>query len=223
MGKNENGPGESRESCKESAAGSREQYGHDAERQKSDGHEAQRPAALAVHQEGGKRKAEIEKTGHFVGILAVGGKANLAGGNGLRGVEGGQREQGEHPGPGNGGAQQSAQIGGSVGKLPHQPDDHHLLKVAADLFQSRDGIDGPEIGTAEPEIQGEREPPERPWGAHAACLQDRRNGRDKHQQAGDAGCITQRLAEIEGVLPGDGEGQDEEQNPGSPSHRLIPL
>ena len=36
-----------------------------------------------LQEERGKRKAEIEKAGHFVGVLAVGGKAKLARRNGF--------------------------------------------------------------------------------------------------------------------------------------------
>ena len=96
-----------------------------------------------------------------------------------------------------------AQIGGRVGELPHQPDNHHLLKVGAQFFQGRDRVDGPETGAAKPEIKREREPPERAGSAHAARLKNGRNSREQHQQTGDAGHIAQRLAEIEGVLPGE--------------------
>ena len=222
-GKNKQGAGESHESGQESAAGGGEQNGHGAQRQKSDGHEAQRPAALAVHQEGGKRKAEIEKTGHFVGVLAVGGKADLAGGDGVWRAEGEDGEHSENARAGHSGAQQVAQIRRRIRELPHQPDDHHLLKVGTELFQGDYGIDSPETGAAKPEIQGQGDAAECIPRAHAAGLKDGRNRREQNEQAGDAGHIAQRLAEIEGVLPRNGEGQDEEQDPCSSSHRLIPL
>ena len=61
--------------------------------QKPERQQARGPAALAVDQKRGERKAEIEKAGDFVGVLAVGGKADLAGGDGFRRAEGSQREQ----------------------------------------------------------------------------------------------------------------------------------
>ena len=46
--------------------------------------------------------------------------------------------------------------------------------------------------------------------ADAAGLKNGGNSREQHQQASDAGHIAQRLAEVEGILPRDGEGQDEQ-------------
>ena len=200
-------------------ARSSEQHGDEAHGQKPKSQQAGELVSFALQEQGREWKAEIEKTGNIVGILTIGGKAELACGNGFRRAEGNQSEGSQHPRAGHEGAQKVAQIGGSVGKFPNQPDDHYFLKVRANFFERRGGVDGPEIGTADPEKQDKRQPAERAGIAHAAGLKNCRNGGEKREQTRDAGHVAQRFAEIEGVLPRDGEGEDEEQNPRAMAYR----
>ena len=121
-----------------------------AQRQIAQRQQAPRPARFAVQQQSCQRKAQVEIAGHIVGILPLGNEANLAGGDGLRRAEASQGERDQHPRAGHIGAQQRTQIAGALGKLPDQPDDHQLLRVAAQLVEGRQRVDGPEIGAAEP-------------------------------------------------------------------------
>ncbi len=81
---------------KSSARGG-EQHSDEPERQKAERQRRGGQRRSQFRQKRGKRKAEIEKAGDFVGVLAVGGEADLAGGDGFRRAESGEREKRRAP------------------------------------------------------------------------------------------------------------------------------
>ena len=120
-------------------------------------------------------------------------------------------------------AQQIAQIAGALGKLPHQPDDHHLLEVGA-IFRaspanrssrsrcSRTTDSKP--STSHCIGPGLRTPP--------ACRIAGMASQQQHKPE-NARHIAQRLAQIERILPRNRKDKEQQQAPGNAVASLEPL